>query len=616
MEARTTLPLPAWVLPTPDCPGPEEVLLHDQLALIFINTPWWFAQENQAVENSVCEISDEAGFLAALRDALRRHQHRQVLVLGHHPLVSNGKIGGHFPWTQHLWPLPGLGSLGWAYRKTLGLPQDQASLRYRQLQKSLKILFSAHPRLIYACGYEGSLQYHPLGPGHHFQSGSWGKKSFLVGKKGAHFVSNQPGDFQLVFPPKEAAYWQVYIGQQLASQGVLFDVPPPLADSLSPLPDYQGKTITRPLNPAYAEVSRYRRWTLGQNYRREWATPVPFPYFDWGADLGGLKIIKQGGGQATNSLRLEAPDGRQYVLRSVDKQGDKALPDALKNTFVADIVQDQTSAAHPYAPLVVPRLAEAAGLSHARPRYVYLAPDPRLEGYEALADDVYLFEERPDDTFWRDVAHFGSARDIKSTAKVLEKIQSDNDERIDQRAVVKYRLFDIWLGDWDRHDDQWRWGQYEDKNTKQKIYRPIPRDRDQVFFNSDGKLVDLASHEWGLPKFQGFKARIRSIRGYNFNARYFDRFFLTEPIGEDWQAAARELQAALSDSVIALALADLPAEVQFRNAEIAAKLRQRREDLPIYAEAYFQFLSKAVSIIGSDKHELFEITHQGPPRPG
>jgi hypothetical protein len=34
------------------------------------------------------------------------------------------------------------------------------------------------------------------------------------------------------------------------------------------------------------------------------------------------------------------------------------------------------------------------------------------------------------------------------------------------------------IGDWDRHYDQWRWAEYKKKG--QVIYRPIPRDRDQV----------------------------------------------------------------------------------------------------------------------------------------
>jgi hypothetical protein len=33
------------------------------------------------------------------------------------------------------------------------------------------------------------------------------------------------------------------------------------------------------------------------------------------------------------------------------------------------------------------------------------------------------------------------------------------------------------LGDWDRHEDQWRWSEFEKENGEH-YFRPIPRDRD------------------------------------------------------------------------------------------------------------------------------------------
>jgi hypothetical protein len=40
------------------------------------------------------------------------------------------------------------------------------------------------------------------------------------------------------------------------------------------------------------------------------------------------------------------------------------------------------------------------------------------------------------------------------------------------------------IGDWDRHEDQWRWA--PEKTEKGKKYLAVPRDRDQVFYSSDG----------------------------------------------------------------------------------------------------------------------------------
>jgi hypothetical protein len=46
-------------------------------------------------------------------------------------------------------------------------------------------------------------------------------------------------------------------------------------------------------------------------------------------------------------------------------------------------------------------------------------------------------------------------------------------------SILKARLFDMLIGDWDRHYDQWRWGEY--KVGDKVIYKPVPRDRSSIF---------------------------------------------------------------------------------------------------------------------------------------
>ena len=47
--------------------------------------------------------------------------------------------------------------------------------------------------------------------------------------------------------------------------------------------------------------------------------------FDIGAEHGGLTPLKKGGGMQTKSLRMAAEDGRQYVLRSIEKFPENAI---------------------------------------------------------------------------------------------------------------------------------------------------------------------------------------------------------------------------------------------------------------------------------------------------
>ena len=163
----------------------------------------------------------------------------------------------------------------------------------------------------------------------------------------------------------------------------------------------------------------------------------------------------------TRSLRLETQDEKQYVLRSIKKYPENAVPAEIRGTIFAEIINDQISASHPYAAFAIPKLADAANVYHTNPKLVYLNDDPRLGDYKYdFANGLYLYEERPAHER-KDIKSFGRPRDIESTFDIVEKTQKSAKHQIDEKWVVKSRLFDMWLGDWDRHDDQWRWAEFK-----------------------------------------------------------------------------------------------------------------------------------------------------------
>ncbi|QEC54224.1 BamA/TamA family outer membrane protein [Anseongella ginsenosidimutans] len=339
------------------------------------------------------------------------------------------------------------------------------------------------------------------------------------------------------------------------------------------------------------------RFFFGQNYRRLWATPVKMRVFRLEEEMGGLEIVKKGGGQQTLSLRLADSSGKEWNLRTVQKNPEKALPPRLRATVAEKIVQDQISAAHPFGALAVPTVAGALDIPHARPELVYLPDDPALGMYqEDFANAVYTFEERepiPDDT--------------KSTTSVLEKLQEDNDHVIDEKAVLKARLLDLLIGDWDRHEDQWRWGKVDKEHGN--IYYPIPRDRDQVFFTNSGLFPGIAARKWAMPKFQGFKPSIRDVNGFMFNARYFDRLFLHELEEETWQETASLVQETLTDRLLDSALHQMPDTIyRLSGRKILHTLKARRDHLKQDALDYYHFLARAVDIPGSDQPDLFQVS--------
>src|SRR5687767_7459455 len=92
----------------------------------------------------------------------------------------------------------------------------------------------------------------------------------------------------------------------------------------------------------YGKASFFKRLFLGKNYRSVWLTPVRLPVFRL-KELG-FTVSELGGGQQTKSLRLKDKDGREWALRTIDKDVEGALPKWLRNTPAESVTQDMVSA--------------------------------------------------------------------------------------------------------------------------------------------------------------------------------------------------------------------------------------------------------------------------------
>ena len=73
-----------------------------------------------------------------------------------------------------------------------------------------------------------------------------------------------------------------------------------------------------------------------------------------------------------------------------------------------------------------------------------------------------------------------------------------------------------------------------------------------------------------------------------------------------------ELQHALTDSVIYYSVKELPPEIfKISGEQLIKILKSRRKYIPVYAKQYYNFLSKQVDVIGSEKSEYFNIQTSG-----
>ncbi|MBS1658098.1 MAG: hypothetical protein JST18_08385 [Bacteroidetes bacterium] len=376
--------------------------------------------------------------------------------------------------------------------------------------------------------------------------------------------------------------------------------------------NYSDSIITRPASYKYG-AEAVGRLLLGNHYREVWSAPISMKYLDLEHLYGGLTPGRRGGGFQTKSLRLMAPDSSEYVIRTIDKDPSKTVDAAFRNTIVTDLVQDQISASHPYGFMVVPGLAKAAGVYHSNPQVFYVPDDPRLGVHrEVFKNEVVLFEERKLNSASVEEGLSGFTK-VKDTWDVYDALHKNADNRVDEKFVLRSRLFDMMIGDWDRHEDQWQWAQFNlDDGTK--MFRPIPRDRDQAFFNFDGILPTFASMNVATTrKMQRYKPMPVSVKWFNQGARYFDHNFLTRMTRDDWHAAADSLMSAVSDQEIESAFRAWPDTVYKLSApEILPVIKERRNNLPLIADKFYSFLAKNVTIVGTNKQDYFEVKREEP----
>jgi hypothetical protein len=350
-----------------------------------------------------------------------------------------------------------------------------------------------------------------------------------------------------------------------------------------------------------------KRSLVGQNYRKEWTTPVEVPVLRITQAYGGLKPTKQGGGKQTKSLRVESKDGREWALRSVEKFPEKAVPEGLRNTAGEKLVEDGISASYPYGILSMPDLSEAANVLYLTDSLVFLPDDPALGEYrETFKNTLMLMELKEPAGFITRQERWKPGKMI-NTQELLYMMMNSSKIRVDQHAILRARLLDNFIMDFDRHFNQWDWVNIE--GPEGKTYYPVPTDRDQAFYRGEGTLVRLASGKTKLPQLQGFRDKAKDVNTFNIAEQGFDRFFLNELNEADWSRQVDEFIASMTDDVIEKAMRRQPKEIQeFAAITIANTLKNKRNFFKQDMMEYYRFLAKTISVSGTNQADRFTVT--------
>jgi len=348
-------------------------------------------------------------------------------------------------------------------------------------------------------------------------------------------------------------------------------------------------------HPSYNRVNKFHRWLFGDNYRKEWAEPVKLPLIVTAKVYGGLNPERFGGGMETKSVRMKDSTGKEWVVRSVEKIPDKLLPANLQGTFAIDWVDDEYSGQHPYSALVVPPLAEAAHVPHAHPVIGVLVADARLGSFSSqFAGHLVLLEERE------------PTGESDNTIKMMKALAEDHNNHIDGEEFLRARMLDLLIGDWDRHEDQWRWTLVKDE--KDKTYTAVPRDRDQVFHVVQGFFPIIASQPWLDPVLGNFCGPIPHIKYSLFKSRFLQEYPSGQLNYADWMRVVNQFVRDENDKVLLQAILCLPGTFDARHARLLAILKERRDNIPAAMSEYYKFIYKTVEIRNSDKDELITIT--------
>ena len=373
---------------------------------------------------------------------------------------------------------------------------------------------------------------------------------------------------------------------------------------------HKDSTIQSVTNNKVDPIGGFHKFLFGDHHRELYLEKYSFPVLDLNTFKGGVTPIKQGGGKQTSSLRVRDSRGRDYALRGMTKDASRFLPYPFNKMMPAKfLVEDNFLATHPFAPLTIAHLAEAINVYHTNPRLYYIPSQPKLGVYNSLfGGGVHLVEERPAGKDWKDAAFFGSPNKILSTPDLIEGILETNKNKVDEEWAVRTRMLDFLIGDWDRHDDQWTWaGINQEDGTK--LFRPIPRDRDQAFSRYDGLAIAVAKQTLPfLRPLQSYGPEINSIKWTSWSGRLFDRTFLNELSWEQWETQVKFIQEHLTDEVVENAFVDWPHKAREISAPwIIKSIKTRRDDLMKIARTHYDFVSKTVDVIGTEERERFEV---------
>ncbi len=601
-------------LPEKGCPI-QKVDLEDDLVLIVLDTQWYLENwDKSPTKNDDCEVKTRVQFFEEFESLVKKNAMKTTIVALHHPLYSGGPHGGQFKFS----PLASVSNL---LRKTSGASvQDQQNPFYTEFKKRLITLSQYGEKIVFVSGHEHILQYVEKKDIVQIVSGSGSKTSASRHIAGSQFSMGGLGYSKLdVFENREVKVDFYKTGNQKDS--LVFSKKIFNRDMKKEEMDYPVKFDSLVTASIYTEdeISKSKTYKLiwGKHYRDYYGKPIKVQMVSLDTLMGGLMPVRKGGGHQSNSLRLQDKNGKEYVMRALRKNSnrflqsmflDQNIDGKFEDTTTEDMLLDVFTTAHPYAPMVLSPMMDSLEIYHPNSSLYYVPKQPSLVQYnDDFGDELYFIEERAASGHG-DKKNFGYSDKIISTDDMMNNLRDSDDHYLDEEAYIRARLFDMLIGDWDRHKDQWRWAQF--KEGKKRVYKPVPRDRDQAFSKYDGALMEFTTRIIpAAKKMQVYQGEFRSLKWFNTNPFPVDKALINRSNLGVWLEQAAFIQDNISEDLMRVSFSNLPIEIQDETVdELIAKMKIRLKNLKKTAKEYHDYLAKYPVVKGNDKDNYFKIS--------
>jgi hypothetical protein len=607
-------------LPENGCPL-EKVDITDDIVLFIVDTQWYLTNwDNHPTINDNCEIKTRTKFFDEYEGLIKKSRGKTTIIALHHPMFTNGSHGGKYSFKSHMSPLPILGSAKNLIRKSSGLTNtDIQNKKYNQLKKHLVTISQENDKTIFVSGHDHNLQYLVKDNLPQIISGSGSKTKPTKLSNGAKFTYGEQGFAKLVVYKNGSSTVSFYA---VKDNKIVYQTEVLPANTKKTFNTFPESKITEKKASIYTKdeitKGKFYRFLWGERYRKYFGTKINAPTVNLDTLFGGLKPVRKGGGHQSKSLRLKDKKGREYVMRALRKNAvqylqavafkDQYIEGQFDDTATEELLNDVFTGSHPYAPFTIGKLSDAIDVYHTNPVLYYIPKQNSLGHFNSeFGDELYMIEERAASGHG-DKASFGFADKVISTDDLLSVLNKNENHILDEKAYIKARLFDMLIGDWDRHEDQWRWAVF--KEGKQTVYRPIPRDRDQAFsIMGDGFLLNFVTKTIpALKLMQSYKEELKNPKAFNLEPYPLDMVLIINAKKEDWDAQVKIITKNITEAVIEDAFNNFPKEVKDETIEdIKRKLIGRVSNLQEISNDYFKDINKFQVIRGTQKDDWFEI---------